>query len=120
MKSASGGKMNQSFYIQRDSCVLKVDGHAVLGAWKAAGLSQTAVARRMEEFGYHLSQAYVSRIEHNTCPHRFHEREATALAAVLGVGITEITICRLLAGKEVGRVRELTHELEDLLGKPAA
>jgi hypothetical protein len=74
----------------------------------------------MEKLGYALSQSYVSRAEYGTCPHKFSEREVTALAAILGVGITEITGCRLIADKEAGRARELTNELNGLLGAVAA
>jgi transcriptional regulator with XRE-family HTH domain len=112
--------MKKSFVNQQAGDVLlTVDGSAVQSARKAARLSQMEVAQRLEELGYPLSQSYVSRVEHNTCPHRFGEREVTAFAAVLGVGVTEIANCHLLMNKEVGRVRELTSEIDDLLGKVA-
>jgi hypothetical protein len=74
----------------------------------------------MDELGCSLCQPYVSRVENNNCPHRFNEREVTALAAVLGVGFTEITSCCLLVEKEVRRIRKITSELDELFGQAAA
>lgn len=99
---------------------LTVDGVAVRTARKAARLSQAQVAQRMNYLGYSLPQPYVCRVEMDTCPHSFTEPEVTALAAVLGVGISEIANCRLLMNHEVGRVHELTSELDGLLGRVAS
>lgn len=108
--------MDREFFSQRnESGPLVVDGSAVRRARVSAGLTQAEVAWRMELLGYFLSQPYVSFLENGRYPWGFSERMATALAAALGIGVSEITGGRLLSKADVRRVRELASELDDVV-----
>jgi len=67
---------------------LSLDGGAVRRAREAAKLTQSEVSSRMLRLDWRLNQSQVSMVERNDC--RLSEAAATALAAVLGVGLSEV------------------------------
>ena len=66
---------------------LSLDGGAVRRAREAAKLTQSEVSSRMLRLDWRLNRP-VSMVERNEC--RLSEAAATALAAVLGVGLSEV------------------------------
>lgn len=65
---------------------LSLDGGAVRRAREAAKLTQSEVSSRMLRLDWRLNRP--SMVERNEC--RLSEAAATALAAVLGVGLSEV------------------------------
>lgn len=107
--------MDRFFDFRNEGGELEVDGVSVGRARRAAGLTQAEVARRVRLLGYFLPQPYVSKLERGEYRWGFTERMATALAAALGVGISEITGGRLLMTADVQRIRKLVSQLGDVV-----
>ncbi|MGH3179018.1 MAG: helix-turn-helix domain-containing protein [Streptosporangiaceae bacterium] len=107
--------MGPFFDLRNEGGKLSVDGRAVRKARLAAGLTQADLSSRMSLLGYFLTQPYVSTVERGRYPYGFTERMATALAAALGVGVSELTGGRLLTEADVQHVRELTSRLDDVI-----
>lgn len=84
-----------------------VNGAAVLRARRMARLTQADVADRMKELGRPLSQPSISRLERGEYVSLFNEREITALAAALGVGLSEISGGQRLTRAEMKLLWEL-------------
>src|ERR1022692_4193939 len=89
--------------VRNEGGPLQLDGLAVYRARRAAELTQTAVARRTMMLGYFLTQPYVSLLENDSYRWRFSERMATAFAAAIGVGVSELTSGRLMSRADVQR-----------------
>ncbi len=95
---------------------LVLDGSAVLRARAAAGLTQAEVSQRVNLLGYMFPQPYVSMVERNRYPWGFTERMATAIAAVLGVGLTKITGGRLISRADANEVQTMLNKIDALAG----
>ena len=87
--------MDSFFGLRNEGGRLSVDGTLVKRARRVAWLTQAEVASRMRLLGYYLPQPYVSLLERGRYRWGFTERMATALAAALGVGVSQITGGRL-------------------------
>jgi transcriptional regulator with XRE-family HTH domain len=111
--------MEKFFDLRNEGGPLQVDGAAVQRARWAAGLTQAGLARRVQLLGYYLPQPYVSKLEHGEYRWGFTERMAAALAAALGVGVSEITGGRLLTTADAQSIRELVGQLQNVLGPDA-
>jgi transcriptional regulator with XRE-family HTH domain len=110
--------MSDSFFAMRnEGGPLHVDGCAVYRARRVAGLTHAELAQRMRMLGYFLSQPYVSLVENGRYRWGFTERMATALAAALGVEITQITGGRLLSPGQARQIRQLTDEIDHVIGR---
>jgi transcriptional regulator with XRE-family HTH domain len=107
--------MNRFFKLRNETGSLRVDGAAVRRIRYAYGLTQAEVADRMDVLGYKLPQPYVSRLERGEYPWGFTERMATALAAALGVGVSDIAGGRLLTVQDTQRILELVEQLGDVV-----
>jgi transcriptional regulator with XRE-family HTH domain len=107
--------MSNFFEMRNETGPLAVDGRAVRRARSAARLTQADVESRMTVLGYYLPQPYVSKLENGRYPWGFTERMASALAAALGVGISEITGGRLLSREDICQVRGLVSQLDDMI-----
>ena len=85
------------------------------------GISQAALARRMKARGHPWHQATVHRVETGVQPVSL--KEATGLAAILGVPLDRLTWAagevadRLLAEAAIGRLREAAEEAADSLAR---
>ncbi len=99
---------------------MSVEGVAVRRARWAADLAQAEVSERVRRLGYFLPQPYVSAVERGRYRWGFTERMVTALAAALGVGVSEITGGRLLSKAEVSQVRELTRQVDEAVSPEVA
>jgi len=99
---------------------VSVEGVAVRRARWAADLAQAEVSERVRRLGYFLPQPYVSAVERGRYRWGFTERMVTALAAALGVGVSEITGGRLLSKAEVSQVRELTRQVDEAVSPEVA
>jgi hypothetical protein len=108
-------KMDRFFTPRNEAGRLRVDGSAVRRARWAACLTQADIASRMERLGYYLPQPYVSLLESGKYRWGFTERMATALAATLGVGTSEITGAALTLA-DAQRIPELVSELDEVVG----
>jgi transcriptional regulator with XRE-family HTH domain len=106
---------DQFFPLRNEGGPLQLDGLAVYRARRAAGLTQAELARRMTTLGYFLTQPYLSLLENGRYRWGFSERMATAFAAALGVGVSELTGGRLMSRAEVQRTHELTSQVDDLV-----
>jgi hypothetical protein len=62
-----------------------------------------------------LPQPYVSKLEHGEYPWGFTERMAAALAAALGVALSDVTESRLLTRAEEQRIQELVSQLNTVM-----
>jgi hypothetical protein len=107
--------MDRFFTLRNEAGRLRVDGGAVRRARWTAGLTQAEIASRMERLGYYLPQPYVSLVERGKYRWGFTERMATALAATLGIGASEITGVPLTLA-DAQRIRELVSELDGVVG----
>jgi transcriptional regulator with XRE-family HTH domain len=107
--------MNNFFSLRNEGGSLWVDGASVRRTRYAAELTQNEVSRRMLVLGYYLPQPYVSALERGKYRWGFTERMATALAAALGVGISDITDASLLTPRDVQRVRRLVGQLQTVV-----
>src|SRR5260370_15195585 len=100
------------FPLRNEGGPVSVEGVAVRRARWAADLAQAEVSERVRRLGYFLPQPYVSAVERGRYRWGFTERMVTALAAALGVGVSEITGGRLLSKAQVSQVRELTRQVD--------
>src|SRR5260370_23622886 len=113
--------MEESFFKQRnEGGKFTANGSAVHRARKSAGLTQLEVEQRMRLLGYYLPQSYISMIENNRYRWGFSERMAAALAAALGVGLTDIMGCRLLTQTDLAVINDLSSRLAALGGTGAS
>ena len=80
-----------------------------------AGLTQAEVARRIRVLGYYLPQPYISKLEYGEYPWGFTERKVTALAAPLGVALTDIAESRLFTNAEEELIRGQVSQLDTVL-----
>lgn len=108
--------MDKFFEIRNESGPLAVDGAAVKRARWTAGLTQAELARRVSLLGYYLPQPYISKLERGEYGWGFTERMATALAAALGVAVSDIVGGRMLAMTDAQRIRDLLGQMDNLLG----
>ena len=99
--------MEKFFNLRNESGLVQPDGASVRRARLMAGLTQAEVGRRMRVLGYYLPQPHVSKLEHGEYPWGFTERMAAALAAALGVALSDVTESRLLTRAEEQRIQEL-------------
>src|SRR5260370_29696646 len=104
------------FPLRNDTGRLSLDGSAVRRARLTAELTQAEVTQRMRLLGYDLSQPYVSAVERSCYRWGFSERMAAALAAALGVGVSQLTGGRLVSKADARKVRELADQLNSLAG----
>lgn len=105
--------MERLFELRNEAGRLTLDGRAVARARQAAGLTQAQVASRADLLGYFLPQPYVSKLERGEYPWGFSERMACALAAALGVGVSELTRGRLMTRDDVHHIRGLVSQIDD-------
>jgi transcriptional regulator with XRE-family HTH domain len=112
--------MEQFFKVRNETGRLRVDGVSVRRARWNANLTQADIANRMRRLGYYLPQPYVSMLERGRYPWGFTERMATALAAALGVGVSQIVGGNALTSEDTQLVRHLVSQLHDVLGSDAA
>lgn len=108
--------MEKFFDLRNESGPLAVDGAVVKRARRTAGLTQAELARRVKLLGYYLPQPYISKLEHGEYRWGFTGRMATALAAALGVAVSEITGGRMLTMTDAQRIRDLLGQMDNLLG----
>jgi transcriptional regulator with XRE-family HTH domain len=108
-------KMERFFRLRNEGGSLRVDGASVRRARWEARLTQAELADRVGLLGYYLPQPYVSKLERGEYRWGFTERMATALAAALGVGISQITDGPLLTIADAQRIRELVGQLGEVL-----
>lgn len=107
--------MERFFDLRNEGGPLRVDGASVRRARWAAGLTQAQLARRIDLLGYYLPQPYISKLEHGEYRWGFTERMVTALAAALGIAVSEITGRRPLTMADAERIGELVRQLDEVI-----
>ena len=107
--------MENFFNLRNEGGRLRADGASVKRARIAAGLTQAVLASRMRLLGYYLPQPSVSLLERGLCRLGLTERMAAALAAALGVGLSDIVGGRVLTTADIHRFQGLVSQLDDVV-----
>lgn len=107
--------MTDHVSVRSESGPFDTSGSAVRSARVAAGLKQAEIADRVQALGINVSQGWISQLERGQKMRGLSERLVTALAAALGVGVTEITGGSLLSREESLRTCELLKNVTELI-----